>query len=774
MRLAGKLIFIGCLVAFMASCSSTKYVERDEYLLDRVKVSVEGEGVNRGELKRAIRQRPNTRILGMLRFHLGLYNLSGRDPDKRFNRWLRRIGEAPVILDSTLTRQSARQMTLYMQNKGFYQARVTDTVTRRKQKAKVTYRVTAGPRTFIRQLHFRQDSTPGIFQDDEGRQLLATFHADSAATLLTPGSPLDLDLLDQERERVTQQLREKGYFNFSKNLIQFLADTLHANSPHSATLWTRLLTDIPDTNAYHRYRIRSIAINLDYDALLSPRQVDSLYQRQHVDGYEILHRGRQRLKPKVIIETIQLEAGELYNAQQVVETYARLQALGLFRFINIDFREVEGEGEGDVRQLDCRVLLTPMKRQAYDIFLEGTHNSGNLGVGGNFTYTHRNLFRGGESLTLSFWGALKKEQVNGEGRIFNTTEIGAEAQLITPQFWLPVFWMKDFRRNYAPKTSVSFSYSHESTPYYERSIANARYGYFWRKKDKRWRFSYDPVDLNYVAMQNVDSSFLAGVRSEYVKAAYRDHLILAGVFSATFTNQDINTREGGYTYLRLNLEASGNLLWAINRIAGTPRLTDGEERYNQLLDVRYAQYIKADAEFRHNWYLNAANSLVARFFVGCGYPYSNMQTLPFEEAFYCGGANDLRAWPARTLGPGRYSTAEQYPNSVGDFKLAANLEYRFKLLWILEGAFFLDAGNVWMINPSETRRETQLRADFYNQIAVGTGVGLRLNANFFLLRFDLGIKLKDPTLPSGQRFVLFNSDGGFRRSVFNIAIGYPF
>ena len=275
-------------------------------------------------------------------------------------------------------------------------------------------------------------------------------------------------------------------------------------------------------------------------------------------------------------------------------------------------------------------------------------------------------------------------------------------------------------------------------------------------------------------MQNVDSSFLAGVRSEYVKAAYRDHLILAGVFSATFTNQDINEREGGYTYLRLNLEASGNLLWAINRIAGTPRLTDGEERYNQLLDVRYAQYIKADAEFRHNWYLNAANSLVARFFVGCGYPYGNMQTLPFEEAFYCGGANDLRAWPARTLGPGRYSTAEQYPNSVGDFKLAANLEYRFKLLWILEGAFFLDAGNVWMINPSETRRETQLRADFYNQIAVGTGVGLRLNANFFLLRFDLGIKLKDPTLPAGQRFVLFNSDGGFRRSVFNIAIGYPF
>lgn len=232
-------------------------------------------------------------------------------------------------------------------------------------------------------------------------------------------------------------------------------------------------------------------------------------------------------------------------------------------------------------------------------------------------------------------------------------------------------------------------------------------------------------------------------------------------------------KELGYTYFRLNLESSGNFLWAADRLLGNKRVGETGDLYNKILDVRYAQFVKADAEFRHNWYINRINSIVGRVVVGCGYPYGNMKVLPFEEAFYCGGANDIRAWQARTLGPGSYSS-DDYPNSVGDFKLAANLEYRFKLIWLLEGALFVDAGNVWNINHTEDREGTRLTMDFYNQIAIGTGAGLRLNANFFLLRFDFGIKLKDPSLPAGDRFVLFNSHGGFRRSVFNIAIGYPF
>ena len=771
MRLTYKIylvLVLGCVWA----CSPTKYVGRDEFLLDRVRLSVEGDGVSAAEVKRNVRQRPNTRILGMFRFHLGLYNLSGRDGEKRFNRWLRRIGEEPVIYDSTLVDRSAEQMRLYLRNKGFYGARVRDTVVFRRKKATVGYAVEAGPQTRIGRLVFRQDTSGARLRAAEESGLLTNYYRDTAGTLLREDAPLDLDLLDDERERVTQMLREKGYFNFSKNFVHFLADTTEAGRERQARVFVRLADELPDTNAYRRYFIRNISVNMDYDALLTSRQVDSLYRSVDYEGYRVFYRDRLKLRPKVVVETVQLERMELYNARQVVETYARLQALGLFKFVNVEFREVRNDDE--VRALDCYIQLTPMKRQSYDLFLEGTHNSGNLGVGGNFTYSHRNLFRGGENFSVGVWGALKKEQVNGEGRIFNSTELGAEMRLVSPQFWLPVFRLKDFRRNYAPKTSVSFSYSHETTPYYTRSIANARFGYFWRLTDKKWRFSYDPVDLNYVAMEDVDSNFIAGLRNEYVRTAYTDHLIFSGVFSATYTNQDVNAQELGYTYFRLNVEASGNLLWAADRLFGNGKVGAEEDRYNEVFGVRYAQFVKADAEFRHNWYLNRANSLVGRFVVGCGYPYGNMRVLPFEEAFYCGGANDIRAWQARTLGPGRYVAADNYPNSVGDFKLAANLEYRFKLVWLLEGALFLDAGNVWNVNPSEDRGGTRLTADFYNQIAVGTGAGLRLNANFFLLRFDLGIKLKDPSLPAGERFVLFNSDGGFRRSVFNIAIGYPF
>lgn len=772
MRWACKIGLLLWVVGGMWACSPTKYVGKEECLLDKVNLSVDGKSVNTAELKRTIRQKPNTRILGMFRFHLGLYNLSGRDEEKRFNRWLRRIGEAPVIYDSLLMQRSVEQIGLYLRNKGYYSSVVTDSVVCRRKRARVVYHVMPGPRTLVRQVTFKQDSAHGEFQEITKSGLLDNYYRDTVATLVKPDVPLDLDLLDSERERITRMLREKGYFNFSKNFIQFFADTSSGDGANRANLLVRLAEHVPDSNAYQRYFVRKIHVNLDYDALLSPRQIDSLYQRIEVDGYDIFFCGSLKIRPRVIIETLQLEQMELYNARQVIETYARLQALNLFKFVNIEFRELR-EDENEVKALDCYIQLTPMKRQSYDIFLEGTHNSGNLGVGGNFTYTHQNLLRGGENFSIGVWGALKKEQVNGEGKIFNSTEIGAEMKLVSPQFWVPFFQLKDFRRNYAPKTSISFSYSHEMTPYYTRSIVNGRFGYFWRLANKKWRFAYDPVDLNYVLMKDVDSSFIAGLRNEYVKTAYTNHLISSGVFSATYTDQDVNMKELGYTYFRLNVESSGNFLWAVNRLFNKKKSGETEDLYHKMLDVRYAQFVKADAEFRHNWYINRANSIVGRVVVGCGYPYGNMKVLPFEEAFYCGGANDIRAWQARTLGPGSYSS-DDYPNSVGDFKLGANLEYRFKLIWLLEGALFFDAGNVWNINQSEDREGTRLSMDFYNQIAVGTGAGLRLNANFFLLRFDFGIKLKDPSLPTGERFVLFNSNGGFRRSVFNIAIGYPF
>ena len=773
MRGAYKVSFILFIFYFFYSCSPTKYVGKDEYLLDHVRVKVDDYKMNRSDLKRNIRQKPNTRILGTVRFHLGLYNLSGRNEKKKFNQWLRRIGEAPVIYDPFMTKRSVEQIELYLHNKGFYQAQVKDTVFYKKKKANVEYMVNVGPVTLIENVMFDAPEGRPENRIAEESGLMANYRRDTVNTLLEKNAPLDLYVLDDERERITKMLREKGYFNFSKNFIRFMADTTSVKKENMAKVFVRVVENAVDSNAYRRYFVRNISVNFDYDPLVSAEQVAATYSSLLYNGYTILYKDKLKIKPKMIIETIQLQQMELYNAQRVIDTYVRLQALNLFKLVNIDFKEVELEG--DVKALDCVIQLSPVKRQSYNVFLEGTHNSGNLGIGGNFTYNHRNVFRAGENISASVWGSLRKEQVNGEGKIFNTTEIGAELKLVTPQFWMPFLQMKDFRRNYAPKTSISLSYSYEYTPYYTRSIANARFGYLWRKADKKWRYNFDLIDLNYVLMKDVDKNFIDGLKNEYIKTAYTDHMILSAVFSATFTDQLLNTKAMNYKYFRVNVETSGNVLNAIDRLAGSKKTGETlNEKYYKLLGVRYAQFVKSDAEYRYNWYINRANSLVGRFFVGCGYPYGNMKVLPFEEAYYAGGANDMRAWQARTLGPGAYLATEKYPNSVGDFKLAANIEYRFKLLWLLEGALFVDAGNVWNINPKENRHGAKLNYNFFNQIAVGTGAGLRLNANFFLLRFDLGIKMKDPSLPAGQRFVLFNSDGGFRRSVFNVAIGYPF
>ena len=345
MRVAYKISFIFFIVYFFYSCSPTKYVGKDEYLLDRVKVKVDDYKLNRSDIKRNIRQKPNTRILGVARFHLGLYNLSGRNDKKKFNQWLRRIGEAPVIYDPFMTQRSASQIELYLHNKGFYSARVTDSVMYKKKKALVEYRIDMGPVTRIQDVKF--DSKVGkenVIAEESG--LMANYRRDTLNTLLEKNAPLDLDVLDDERERITKMLRERGYFNFSKNFIQFFADTTTTSKENMAKLFVRIVENAVDSNAYRRYFVRNISVNFDYDPLMTAEQVDSTYKTLFYNGYTILYKDKLKIKPKMIIETIQLQRNELYDARRVIDTYVRLQALNLFKMVNIDFKEEDSESVG--------------------------------------------------------------------------------------------------------------------------------------------------------------------------------------------------------------------------------------------------------------------------------------------------------------------------------------------------------------------------------------------------------------------------------------------
>lgn len=764
-----SLYKVGVLCSFiwiLFSCSSVKYVPEDDYLLNKNRIHLYSDELSSSELKKIVRQSPNTTILGLFRFHLGLYNLSGRNESRKLNKWLRSIGEAPVIYDSVAKERTISQMELYLQNKGFYESRVRDSVVLKKRRAEVHYRIETPRSTRINEVCFFTSKNDEMLSEDRRiNRVKQLIKEDSVHSLLKSGRRMDVELLEKERERITMMLKERGYYNFSKRYIHFYADTL--KEPKKANLLVSLLDQGIDENVFRKFSIGDMIINLDYDPLLSSG--DEQYQEFVYQNCIIRYRDKLKINPKLIIESMLFKSGDVYNLKKVNESYSRLQTLGIFKFINILFEE----DATDSNKLLCRVRLTPSKRQSYNVFLEGTNNSGNIGVGGNFAYEHRNLFKGGENLTFDLWGALKKEQI-AKDNFFNTTELGAEVKLVTPQFWLPVFRLEEFRRRYAPRTSVSFSYSNELTPFYKRSIVSSRFGYLWQQDKKRWKYGFDLIDLNYVFMNDVDQAFIDGLKSKSIQSAYTSHMILSSNFTTTYSNQTRGSKLS-HAYFRGNIETSGNFLNAVSQLANAPNKSDGnEERFYEIFHVRYAQFVKFDGEYRYHQYINKANTVVYRLFAGVGYPYGNMRVLPFEEAYFCGGANGIRAWNSRTLGPGTFDNEDNYPNSVGDFKLEANIEYRFKLFWLLEGALFMDAGNVWNINKVESRSETKLRSDFYRQIAVGTGIGVRLDVNFFLLRFDLGLKMIDPIQPKDRRFVLFNDNGGFNRSVFNIAIGYPF
>ena len=764
-----KIVSLCCFFVFFYSCVPTKYLGKDEYLLNRVKIMTDNKEVSVSELRKIVRQKPNTKILGVARFHLGIYNLSGRNGERKFNKWLRRIGEGPVVYDSFLTERSVEQLKLYLNNKGFYSAEVADSVRYYKQRADVVYRIKTGRVTRVGELSFRADT---MFSNDIyplNTPLYQMVMRDTVHSLLHSDMPMDVEVLESERERVTALLRGEGYYNFSKHLIQYYADTVNTDA-WKANLSMGIINSLPDSNAYRTYVIGTIRVNMDYDPIMARDSETEVYTKKIYNDYEVLYNRNLKIKPQVILESIQFGRGELYDIRKVAGSYARLQALNLFKFINILFQErTDALGNS---YLDCEIQLTPMKRQAYNIFLEGTNNSGNIGVGGNFSYNHKNIFHGGENLRVSVWGALRKEKLK-ENEIFSTTEVGTELRLVTPQFWLPLFRLEGFRRDYAPKTSISLSYSQERTQFYRRKVASAKFGYLWKHANNKWNYGLDLLDLNYVMMPKVDRAFIDGLKNQYVKSAYTDHMILSANFSAIYKDRAVNSTESS-NYFRGNIETSGNFLLGVNKLFGKRHSELDGEHFYKAFGVRYAQFIKVDGEYRFNHYINRANTLVYRLFLGCGFPYGNMKALPFEEAYYCGGANDIRAWHSRTLGPGGYRAEDNYPNSVGDFKLEANLEYRFKLFWLLEGALFADAGNVWNLKNYTNRPDTQFASDFYKQIAVGVGAGMRINITFLLLRFDWGFRMHDPAQLEGKRFVLFDKNNGFRTPVWNIAIGYPF
>jgi len=760
------------LVALIYSCNPTKYVPEGETLLNNNFIEIDREGINKSELAPYIKQKPNKKIFGT-RFHLGLYNLSDINKEKWPHAWLRNIGEEPVIYDRNEAEKSREQLEEFIGSKGYFDSRVSDSVRTQKRKSDVYYSVNLKTPYTIRNLNYEIEDTT----------IEKLFYFDSINCLIQRGKPYDVDLLQAERSRFERYIKNHGFYGFSSDHISFRVDSTIGNRQVNLYYNIKKLARADNFNrisyvSHPVYRIKDIFIYPDFvpkDVLeLGESYYESLDTVNYEGYYFVTGQKKSQLKYDLIVRSLYLKPGSIYNITNTEQTQSHFMTLKAYRLVNILFSEVSAPegGQDSEMLLNCHIQLTLLSQQSFNVEIEGTNTYGDLGGALNLVYQHKNLFHGAEQFNMKLKGAFERiTQKNIDRR--NTVEYGFETSMRLPRFLFPFFKKEGIIKNFNPTTTILAAYNYQDMPFYVRTIANATFGYNWAGHNYRSHI-VNPIQLNVVKLRSIDTAFQAKIdASSYLAYSYRNVMILGGNYSFIFNNQKIQ-KSRDYWFLRVNAEAAGNLLSLASRLAGAKK-TEGS--YN-VFRQPFAQYIRTDLDLRYNVILNDVSSVVYRGFVGIGIPYGNSKAIPFEKQYFGGGANGIRAWQVRSLGPGSYDVPEetQFINQTADIKLEANAEYRFKLFWILEGALFLDAGNIWTFNEDPARPGAMFRFDdFINDIAVGTGTGFRFDFKFVTARIDLGMKLRDPSISGKSRWIFAGREYSFEDDfTFVLGIGYPF
>ncbi|MEA3460930.1 MAG: BamA/TamA family outer membrane protein, partial [Bacteroidota bacterium] len=657
------IIFVS---VFLFSCRATKYVPENEHLLQNYKIESEKGDFDKKMLNEYIKQKPNKRIL-FWRFYLSLYNLSSPGKDNGFHNWLKRIGEPPAIYDEDLKLKSTEQLSLHMRNKGFYESEVSDTTLYKKRRAKIVYRVTPHEPYRIRNItYFFQDATlaPMVFKD-------------TSDSKFREGELFDVDVLQEERLRIESVLRDSGYYAFNRDYIYYEVDSALNDHLVDITLGIR---NYPRTNSrghtvhtdHPVYTIRNVHMMTNFNTLAYNKNLDIDSIRNDTIVYDsiyLIYAREPNIRPSVVTQKNYIIPGTLYDASDVNRTYRNLSSLSAFRMVDIRFREVDSE----IPQLDCDVLVAPATRQSYSVKLEGTNSEGNIGAAANLSYGHRNLFGGSEQFDLTFTGAIENIKATSDNIDSTYTgasimqEFGVEARLRIPKFLLPVR-TDQFIRKYNPQTNIRLSWNYQKRPDYIRTLANASFGYDWKGTENLIHRVY-PIEASLILTPYKSEWFQDWLEGTYLYYSYEPQLITDTRYSMIWSNQKL-LKNQNFQDVRLNLETAGNLLYA--GFSGFS--SDPQEPTYQILGVDFAQYFKMDIDFRSYIFLYEDISLILRGFAGVGYAYGNSRSMPFVKQYFSGGANSIRAWQVKDLGPGSYQDPEEsaYPNQTGDVKLEFN------------------------------------------------------------------------------------------------------
>ncbi|OFY90696.1 MAG: hypothetical protein A3K10_14675 [Bacteroidetes bacterium RIFCSPLOWO2_12_FULL_31_6] len=745
----------------ITSCNPTKYVKPNELFLQKNNIKIDNRKIDKDELSKIIKQKPNRKILGVFRFHLGVYNLFKEDSENKIKL---NIGETPVIYDSLLTEKTVKQLHLFVNNRGYFDNKITYKTKQNKNKIKIEYDIVAGKPYIIKSVSYKI----------EDKEIINRATYVLGKTLVRPKNIFDIDVLDEERERIKTEMKNEGYYYFNKESIEYKVDTTIGNNEVNIELYINNLKIKDEITNEITYKPHSKYYINDINIYLSKTFKDKDINNFDTISFKktkISYDEKLRYRPRMLNHAVSLNKGGLYVFDDQQNTYKHLSELNLFKNINISFEDIGNN------KLNTNIFLNPSLIKSFSIETIGSNNGGNLGVQGNLIYQNKNLFRGGEHLTARLNSGLEiqqlinaeQEEINFLGLPFNTFEFGPEINLEFPRFLLPVN-LEKFSQRSNPKTNLNFLFNFQKRPEYLRNLIQISFGYFWNETRFKKHF-INPINISVIYLKPT-TSFQEKIDSEnnpFILNSFKDHFINSTTYSFIYNNQRIN-KKVDFTYFKFNAEFAGNIQTAFNNLTNKPFDDEETESYT-VFNIRYAQFIKADFDLRH-YNQSKTSSFVKRINVGIGKPYGNLDVLPFERSYYGGGANSIRAWQARSLGPGTLtdSITQNSLYQIGELKIEGNLEYRFDITKLFKGAAFVDAGNIWILEADETRPNAEFKADkLWKDIAIGVGIGLRLDFNFFLIRFDLAAKLKDPGALNPEKFYL-----NWKQPTLNLGIGYPF
>ncbi len=732
-----KIVSTLIIVVTISACSASKFIPEGSYLLDDVKIKSDTKNIETSQLEPYIRQKGNSKWFSLFKVPLGTYALSGRDTTKWINRKLQALGEGPVLFDSLQAEQTCNDLSNVLHGMGYIKAQVDYALKRKKKKkVKVIYNLHPGKRYHISSINYD-------IQDKNIDSVLKNkkFHS----TNLRIGMPFMVSVLDNEREQITDFLNNNGYVNFNKNFISYSADTISGS------------TDIDITLHLHKF--------------ISGNGEEETEHKQYTIGKINYHANgdfdKIPLRKSVLEENTIIEAGKLYNADELQKTYNQFGRLPIVKYTNIKFTE-----RPDSNILDCNIGISTNKINSISFQPEGTNTAGDLGAAASLTYENRNIFRGAETFSIKLRGAF--EAITGLEGYQNQDyeEYSLEAKLLFPRFVVP-FLSKKFKKQSTAMSELTVSYNMQNRPEFHRRVFTASWRYRWNDISGKKSYKFDLIDLNYIYMPWISTTFKeeylddVNNRNSILRYNYEDLFIMKLGFGMSFNNGD--------EAYKINVETSGNFLSGISHLLGSKR---NEDNQYTLFNIAFAQYVKGDFDYTKIIMFDRNNSLALHAGLGIAYPYGNSKILPFEKRYFSGGANSVRGWSVRGLGPGKFkgtNGAIDFINQTGDVKLDLNIELRSFLFWKVYGAAFIDAGNIWTIRAYEEQSGGQFRfKDFYKQIAVAYGLGIRFNFDFFILRFDMGMKAINPAYNSNnEHYAIFHPDFS-RDFAFHFAVGLPF